>query len=582
MATASAVFPRHVQATRARARRKPRLAKFPFENFILFGLALAFYIVIANFLVFRMHYMIDDAYARTDNAFDVLFTSDPHLGGIGFFWPPLPSFLQLPFLAFNGVWPALVGHGFAGSIEAAAFSAGTAVLINSGLRWAGVVRAMRWVFCLIWVVNPMTIIYAAQGMSEAMFVFFFTGSILVFLRWSENRRTSLLPLLGVLAGGGCLCRNEAFAVAFLLGVGVTVQAVRNGGRWREVETELLLYALPAVFVTMLWIGSMAIIMHDPIYWLHANGLGSPSQAAASVPAAGPAIAHPIAPPDPNAGTNRLSAYGLIRFDTYREAATFILGHSLALFPAVVLFIGLVGARLLIKAKRLSGIVLLVLGASIPALDIFLIRGGLAPDIRYQIAIIPFTFLMAIYVLRSLGGRRGAILSTLTALAMVPALAVSTLLTAQTLSNPTLAPQEAPLYAALVAGKNVPEATGQRNKIDIGAEVTPKILALDKDTGRILCDSTTCFPVILNAPNPKQFIVTSDEVFEGAAGQPQVYGVEYFLVPPPTGQAAYDRLNVLYPTLWKDGAGFSQLVGSVTGDPMGEWRLYRITGPTGRG
>src|SRR5579863_4751399 len=177
MAIAALVLTQTRRVPRARVRLRPR--RIPIEGITLFVGAAAFHLAVGAFLVFHMHYMIDDAYARIDNAFDVLFTSDPHLAGIGFFWPPLPSFVELPIIAFKNLWPPLVTQGFAGSIEAALFGAGTVVLLNSGLKWAGVVRGMRWVICLVWVSNPMTVIYAAQGMSETPFIFFFIASILV-------------------------------------------------------------------------------------------------------------------------------------------------------------------------------------------------------------------------------------------------------------------------------------------------------------------------------------------------------------------------------------------------------------------
>jgi hypothetical protein len=49
------------------------------------------------------------------------------------------------------------------------------------------------------------------------------------------------------------------------------------------------------------------------------------------------------------------------------------------------------------------------------------------------------------------------------------------------------------------------------------------------------------------------------------------------VPAPVGLGAFDRLNGLYPDLYRSGSGFARLVGSYNG-----WKLYRITGPTGRG
>jgi hypothetical protein len=200
---------------------------------------------------------------------------------------------------------------------------------------------------------------------------------------------------------------------------------------------------------------------------------------------------------------------------------------------------------------------------------------LAPVIRYQIAVIPFAFIVGIYLLRTLRGRR--VLSTVAAIAMAIALVVSTLLEAHTLANPLLAQQEAPLFAALGKHETVPQATGNQSPMDLGASLATNILALIPGQGRILCDSSTCFPIILNVPDAPRFVVTSDSIFEAAASQPQVYNVEYFLVPEPTGLGAFDRLNVLYPGLYQTGAGFSQLAGSYGG-----WKLYRITGPTGRG
>ena len=571
MTTAIIAFSRPAFAIRTRARVRPR--RIHFENAVLLVGATAFYIAVSAYLVFHMHYMIDDAYARIDNTFDVLFTSDPHLAGIGFFWPPLPSFLELPIIAFKGLWPPLVTQGFAGSIEASLFGAGTVVLLNSGLKWAGVVRGMRWVICLIWMANPMTIIYAAQGMSEAPFIFFFMASILVFLRWTESNRTSLLPLMGVLAGLGCLCRNEAFAVAFLMGVGVIAVAVRRRARWREIENVALLYGLPTLFVIMLWLGTAAIILHDPLYWLHANGIGlfpSNSSAAAIQGSTAAAGTH----------VSRASAFGVIQMKGFTNAATFIVGHSLALFPGVVAMLALLGVRLVTRQNRLGTLMLVAFGLSIPALDMYIIQSGLGPYLRYQISVIPFAFVIAIFVLRAVRGKH-ALVSSWVALGIAAVLGVSNIQTAQTLANPAIGSQEAPLIAAIQAGKTVPDATGIRNKILIGADITPRILALDKDGGHILCDSTTCFPIILNAPDATQFLVTSDRTFEAAAAAPQNYGIEYFLVPALNGQGAFERLNTLYPSLWDNGAGFATLVGGVDGDPMGQWRLYRITGPTGR-
>jgi hypothetical protein len=548
MSVATAVLPLLHRREKISAKPHPR-TKFPIENTLLFALALAFYIVIANYFVFHLHYLINDAYARIDNAFDVLFTRDPHLAAIGFVWPPLPSFLMLPIIAFKGFWPALVTKGFAGSIEAAIFSAGTVVLFNSGLKWAGVVRGMRWVFCLAWMINPMIFIYAAQGMAEASFIFFFTSSILVFLRWCDSRRASLLPLMGLLAGLGCLCRVEMFVVTLFLGICVVVRTVRWRVSWREVETAALLYALPAILMIMLWVGSMAIIMRDPLFFIHAQ---SP------VGATNGGAPHPT---------------GLINIPKWADSVKFVATHSILLFPAIIPAVLMLGARLLMKRNRLPGIMLLALGTPVALVDVYeLTFGGLSTTLRYQIFVIPFAFIVCVYVLRSLRSKH-AVLSSLAALGMVTVLGLSNIVTAETVGDPRLSIDEVQVVAALTNNSTVEETTGP-NAIDIGATIAPRVEALDTDHGLIACDSTTCFPIILNAANPKTFVVTSDRDFQAVAAQPQVYHVEYFLVQ----NSGRDELNLIYPGLWEDGGGFSVRVGDVGGG----WRLYRITGPTGRG
>jgi len=564
MSSSTAIIALDRGRTRDRIRTRGKRRGFPYENVLMFTIALGFYIAIATYLVFHLHYMIDDAYARIDNAFDVLFTSDPHLAAIGFFWPPLPSFLELPIIAFKDVWPPLVTQGFAGSIESAIFGAGTVILFNSGLKWAGVARGMRWVLCVVWLINPMTILYFTQGMSEGMFIFFFAASILVFLRWSESGRGVLLPLMGILVGLDCLCRNEAFVLALVMGVAVMVMAARRRGGWREIETTALLFGLPAFLVVMLWFGTAAIIEHDPLYVLHANGF---SFAAAATNNGAPAAAN-----------YNDQVYGAVTFTSLRDGAAYVFGHSILLFPAVIPLLMLLVPRFLLKKHRIPVVILIVFGLCIPVADILRLRTGLGPYLRYQIAVIPFTFILAVYVLRSLRAKI-PVASSWVALGITGILGLSTVLSANTLSNPAIAQQEAPALAAVTANKSVPELTGEKNAIDLGGILTPQVLALATDHGRILCDSTLCFPIILNAPDAKQFLVTSDRNFQAALAQPKIYNVEYFLVASPGGRGQEDALNKAYPGLWEDGAGFSSLVGQVEG---GLYRLYRITGDTGRG
>jgi hypothetical protein len=528
----------------------------------MYALSLAFYIAVANYMVFHLHAMINDAYARIDNSFDVLFTRDPHLAAIGFVWPPLPSFLELPIIAFKGLWPALVSQGFAGSIMAAMFGAGTVVVFNSGLKWAGVTRGMRWIFCAVWMINPMVVIYSAQGMSEAPFMFFAASSILIFLRWADSRRLALLPLLGITAGLGCLCRNEMLLLTFFIGVGIIVRSYHWRISWRQLETYALLYGLPAILMIMLWVGSMAIIERDPLYWIHAQNGGA---------IVGGGIA--LNAPGTGNGVQLASTPIALTGNSWQSAAQFIISQSLLLYPAVIAAFGALAVRMLVKGDRVTGFILMSFATPIALLDIYLLHSSsLAPALRYQIFVIPYTFVVFVYILRSLKSRFG-VLSSWVALATCAVLGLSNVASVMTISDPSQSQSDNyPAVQAFQTNKTV-EQLGYPTALDFGQDMAPKIEALDKDHGLIACDSTTCFPIVLNARDPKMYVVTSDRDFQAVVAQPRIYHVEYFLVQ----NSNRDALNITYPGLWEDGAGFASLVGDVGNG----FRLYRIVGDTGR-
>src|SRR5438132_6929712 len=446
---------------RSRARARTRPLRLPIENTLVWAGAFAFYIGIAQYVVLHLHYMIPDAVARVDNAYVILFSRDPHLAALGMQWPPLPSFLMMPIMAFKGLWPPLATQGFAGSIEAAAFSAGTVVLLNVGLRWAGVVRGLRVVLCLVWMINPMLAIYATQGMSEAVFIFFFFASILVFLRWCDSGRTSLLPLVGILAGCAALCRIEAILVAFLIAYAVIVQSIQNGSKWRQVETEALLYLLPAVFVMGLWLVSAAIIFHDPFYVLHSYGF----------------FVTPGTSAQPTTTLANSTAYGVVQIAAWTDTIKVAVHHLLDLFPAIVVLLAMLVVQLVVRKRRVAGVMLLILGLAIPAFDLLLLRIGTSPLLRYQISVIPFAFLAAIHILRAVRGRRALISSTM-ALGIAVVMVLSTLITAQTLANPSLAVQESPVMRAVASGR--PIAPGEYNLFAEANRIDQQVLNLDWD------------------------------------------------------------------------------------------------------
>jgi hypothetical protein len=543
MTTATLALPR--LRLPAQARSTTRRRHVPIESTLIWVVSFGAYIAAASFIVFHLDYLPGDGAARVANGYYVLFSRDPHLGAIAGVWPPLPAFLDIPILVFKGLWPPLATYGFAGCIESAAFGAGTVVLLNVALRWAGVVRGMRWLICAAWVLNPEIALYNTSGMAEPLFIFFGFASALTLLRWCESRRSSLLPLLGVLVGLGCLCRVDMFGLALFVGGAVLVRSVRRGGSWRQVETRVLLYALPGILTVMLWIGSLAVLDRNPLFFL------SQYSNATVI-----------------ANNNFLPA------TSWGNGLSYVVEHALVLFPAVVPLLLFAAVRLVVRRDRLPGLLLLGYGLPVAALDVYLLhKGEMSASLRYQMFVIPFTFLLAVYVLRGLRGRRRLVQSWV-ALALLAMFGLSDMVTGQTMGDAKLAMDESPIVSAIAAGSTVPAFDPYFPGVSSERKLSAAVAAADTDHGLVAVDTTQGFWVVLTAPDPRLYVVSSDLDFQGAIAQPQVYHVEYFLVAP----YGLDQLNQLYPGLYSSGAGFSTLVA----DLPGRWKLYRITGPTGRG
>lgn len=549
-------FPRITRREKAKdaVRRAPR--RWPIENTFLFLVAFIAYMALADYLVIHLHYTNADAYTRVADATYVLYSRDPHLGAIGFIWPPLPGLLNIPILALQHWFPFLITRAFAGSVQAALFGAGTVVLINLGLRRAGVIAPVRWVVLLMWIANPMTALYSAQGMSEAPFVFFTVASFLSFIRWTDSRKPGELAALGVLVGLGTVVRIEMIPVAVAVGVGVLFCSLGRKISWRQLETQMLLYALPALFVFALWIGSTWVIEHDPLYAFHSS---YSNQAAV---------------------TNGFGARAISDFSQWHNVVSYVGSQYLQLFPAVVVLAGAVAIRVLVAKDRRPGLVLLALALPVPLVDLYLLHAGnLAVILRYQIYVIPYSVVLGIYLLKELHRFSPRVVSV-AAILLAAVIGVSNISSFDLMSNAQRAPEE--LVAILAAERNVSAGAinTQLDPFDLAGLVAQAVALADKDHGLVAMDTFRGSAVFMTAPDRSIYVVTSDEDFEAVVNQPQVYHVEYFLVPKPEGESLLDHINQLYPTLWSNGDNFATKVAEIGGQL--QWRLYRIVGVTGRG
>lgn len=520
----------------------PRLAQLRGWPLVFFPAALL-YLVAGWYLAIVRQVFDGDALSRTAQAGYVVLGRDPHLAAIGFVWNPLPSLVQIPLVLLLRPFDLQV---YAGAIQSALCMAGAAALL---WRFSGLYDRQPWrrgAFVLLFATNPLILLYAANGMSEAMFFFCLIGMADAFARWARDRRPFGLVGLALFTAGAFGVRYEAIplAGAGLLAVLIVLLADRRR-KPRLLEASLLVYATPVAYAIGLWIFFNWSIMGDPFFFqrsIYSNEAQTAAFSSTDNYLAG-VIGSPV---------------GAVRYAVER---------SLACCAAFGLL--LLGAATATAAQRhwtilgIAGIIL-----ALPTFQVYtLIAGSSWGWLRFFMYSIPGAFLLALPLLAELRGRwlRGA-----AAALVLLALAGSNVEAFWAMQQPDLGRQEQ-YYLARLADPDAP-LPNSRSYAEDRAVVA--YIRDHRDDAPILLDTVQGYAVWLYADRQEQFVIFGDrdfaDILEAPVGQ-----VGYLLVPSPeVGRA--DRINTRYPDLYSQGLPWAVLERDFGGE--WGWRLYRVVPP----
>lgn len=266
-----------------------------------------------------------DALARTRAAKTILFSRDPHLGAMGFYWMPLPMLIRLPFVLV--LQP--VGLAWLAGPMSTAFCAALTIPVLAAIgRHVKAPTAISVAVCAVYVLSPVTIYMAADGMSEACFGLFIALSLLAYLRWCKSQHVWDLVFLAAACAGGMASRYEMAVLAPVLAIAAAVQLTRD--RW--VRT-FLVTLIPTGFVFGAWLLASKLIVNDAFFFY------GPTAALTKTPAGAVWL-----PPHPSP----------------LQSALFVTGRILVFAPAIVLiFVGL-------RRRWRMGLGLLAAAACVPA------------------------------------------------------------------------------------------------------------------------------------------------------------------------------------------------------------------------
>jgi hypothetical protein len=535
----------------------------PSEATWVFLAAFVGYLFVAAFLL-RHNIIYADALSRVGNAFYVLYSRDPHLPAVGFVWNPLPSLALLPMLPLRAVFPDLVTHGAAGNIQSAACMAVSVALMAVCLRKLGVRTLPRLALTAVFAVQPMIALYAGSGLSEAMLLMFMVLATSALLDWIAAGDPGRLVIAGLALGLAYLTRYEAVAPAAAVVLLVFVVSYRrgagtSGAKLRGALADAVLVGAPFTLAFALW-ALMSRIIVGQWFATFSSQYGNSAQVS----------------------SGRESIESITGAST--GASLEYVGRQLVGLAPAALALAVVAAVVAVRRRDLRAAAgPTVLGAVLLFDDLTTLIGGSFGWLRFQIAAIPLSVLLAgsiIAGMRDLGGsvlrtgaRMGAVGLVMTAaLVAIPSQAVIL-----TTSSNGLAREESPALRSVF----LPELASTEDKkslriFETERSIADYIASLDSGEGTVITDTAYAYSVILAAStaDPRQFVITSDLDFDDAVADPRSHGITYMLVPSPNLGPA-DALGKQWPGLYDDGGGIGVLVKEWTGAFYGDWRLYRV-------
>ncbi|WP_460868976.1 ABC transporter [Rhodococcus aerolatus] len=546
----------------------------------LFWGCVAGYLAVGMWLNLGVGYLFTDSMSREAAVSGVLLSRDPHLAAIGFIFTPLTAFAQLPLGALAHWFPGLLRWNLAAATMSAAFMAGTVVQLRAIAVDRGCGKWFTWSLVALLAANPMVVLYAANGMSEAPFLFSLCWAVRRMIRWVRTDDVHDLLLAGVALALTYLTRYDALAPLLVCAVLVAgVSLGRDGGwtaphrssRWWAATMDGVVLALPGLLAFVLWSATSWLIT-------------------------GQAFAQFTS----QYGNSAIIAQSGTEAEGAMARAGFAAAELLVLSPAfpVVLVIAAVVSWRRRDPEALAPV--LLLGSVLGVQALLYVQGATFPLLRFYIGVVPLTFCLLVLVHRPTGvvssrrmgpaarprppqrSRRytGPSLYSVAAVALVAAGIPVTVLG---MGDARLGALEHSLASVVVPGRDVPEERTDLRTFAADRRIADHLDSLELPDGSVLLDTVLSYAVVASSDHPRQFVVTSDSDFVPVLNDPLGRGVQYVLAVPNEGRGTSDAVNRRYPTMYDDGAGgLAALVLEVPNDGgsgPSAWRLYRIVGAT---
>ena len=499
-------------------------------------------LIAGYYIVFVGGYVMNDAIARTANAYYVLFLNPNKLASVGFVWNPLPSLLQLPILLFSDIWRPLATHGYSGSIINAFFAAINSVLLFRYFCYGGASVFFSLLIAFLYAFNPFYFYYGLNGMSETIFFTVIIACVYNFSMWMDDRRTVRLLIVALLLAVGFLTRYEVlpFILAIILSLAIVSFLMKDHNspfcikaiqmKWDYFIASFIVLILPVAYTMMVWMVVSWVIMGNPIYFLN-SAYSNESQAAA----------------------------GLLHLRSYINSPIHAwLYMAVQSIPFIAPLVLILCVRLVAKRFFRTDMLVLTLfaGCFLGFHYMLLLSGKSFGWLRFFSYVLPVCLAWYAYEMRALKGK----IKNLSLTFLCIALFGSAALIPKYFSDVNLANEE---YTTLFQAKTGAYVLQHEFATIINEKYSDSI---------ILMDSFSTSSLIVNLEKPENVITSTSDTFIESVIDPRGMGIEYILLPLPKGIGFLDALNNEYPDLYNYGVpSWADLA-----DQNDLYRLYKVT------
>lgn len=254
---------RRAGAVQAVGRRPADIERRWWESALVFVLFTAGYFWFGYWLVVQKHVVGFETLDRLNRAVMIWHNEPPKLSAIGFDYPPLATLAVAPLAIVKGLASSLAIIPLASAVYAAL----TMTSLNTLMRRATIAAPLRIAVLLGIGLNPLVVLYAANGARHFIWISLLVIAIGALVAWYVTADVRFVMISGLAFSLAALAGYSSliwFLVGMLMIGGILA---RLGADGTEVEGTVVGFAAPTVYVVALWTAFNLLILQDPFNWI---------------------------------------------------------------------------------------------------------------------------------------------------------------------------------------------------------------------------------------------------------------------------------------------------------------------------